>query len=111
MTDPLELTETELRELLRNLLDAWRDERGLGQRFGSTSHAAVVATVHSLVAHAHGLGRAVLTLHDAGFGVEIVPLVRAMFEATISAAWLAQIPDGVPAFMNYNRSQQKKTAA
>lgn len=106
-TNPAELTELQLHDLLAALLGGWQNDHGLGQLFGSTSPAATVATVHSLVAHAYRLASCVHTLLRTGFGVETVPLIRAAYEATLTAAWVAQIPDGVPAYMNYNRAQQR----
>jgi hypothetical protein len=63
--------------------------------------------IYALVVHAHRLGGAVESLLSAGFTVEAVPSIRAAFEAAVSAAWIQQVPDALPAFLNRNHSQQQ----
>jgi len=63
--------------------------------------------VYALTAHTHRLGHAVAQLLDAGLTVEAVPTVRAAFEAAITASWICQVPDAMPAFLNANHRQQK----
>lgn len=102
-----EFTEAELRTLLRQLLDSWDLHQGRQAAFESNAHAARVGMIYALAVHTHRLGRAVQSLLDAGFTVEAVPTIRAAFEAAITAAWIQQIPDALPAFLNRNHAQQQ----
>lgn len=102
-----EFTDERVRALLVELLDGWARDRGRDQGFSSEAQMAVVGTVYALAAHAHKLGDAVLNLSDAGFTIETIPLIRAAYEAAITASWIAQVPDALPAYLNRNHSQQK----
>ncbi len=90
-----------------DLLNGWAHDRGNGQGFTTKAHIAMVGTVYALVAHTHKLGYAVLELLNAGFTIEIIPLVRAGYESALTASWIAQVPDALPAYLNRNHSQQK----
>ncbi|MGI8666478.1 MAG: DUF5677 domain-containing protein [Jatrophihabitans sp.] len=109
MTDKIDdgFTEDGLRALLGDLLDGWRNDRGRGQGFESAGEPATVSTVYALTAHAYKLGYAVLALLGDGFAVETIPLIRSAYEATITASWIGQIPDALPAYLNRNHNQQK----
>jgi Family of unknown function (DUF5677) len=109
MTDTIEenFTEAEMREMLTELLEGWRNDRGSGQDFETKAHAAVVGTVYALTAHAHKLGYAVANLIDAGFALETIPVIRAAYESAITASWIAQVPDALPAYLNRDHNQQK----
>lgn len=100
-------TRENLRELLASLLDGWARDRGAGRGFESKMHPAAVGTVYALAAHAHRLGCAVASLFDAELDVEAIPVIRAAYEATITASWIALIPDALPAYLNTNHQQQK----
>ncbi len=106
MTEPA-FTNDSIRAILVDLLDGWAHERGEGQGFSSKAHAAAVGTVYALAAHAHKLGHAVLALLNAGFTIETIPLIRAAYESAITASWIAQVPDALPAYLNRNHNQQK----
>lgn len=81
-----------------DLLNGWAHDRGNGQGFTTKAHIAMVGTVYALVAHTHKLGYAVLELLNAGFTIEIIPLVRAGYESALTASWIAQVPDALPAY-------------
>jgi len=100
-------SDDKLRGILVDLLNGWARERGNGQGFTTKAHIAVVGTVYALAAHTHQLGYAVLELLNAGFTIEIIPLVRAGYESALTASWIAQVPDALPAYLNRNHSQQK----
>jgi hypothetical protein len=63
--------------------------------------------VYALTAHTYKLGFAVNTLINADFKVESTPLIRAAYEATLTAAWIQQVDDALPAYLNRNHNQQK----
>lgn len=100
-------TEAGITEMLIELLDGWRDDRGVGQAFTSKAHMAKVGTVYALAAHTHRLGHAVLELHRAGFTIETIPLIRAAYETALTASWITQVPDALTAYLNRNHTQQK----
>lgn len=107
MTTKSDFNEDALRDLLRELLTGWETGRGGNSSFVSKAHAARVGMIYALVAHAHRLGRAVEALLDGGFRVEAVPSIRAAFECAINAAWIEQVPDALPAYLNRNHAQQQ----
>lgn len=78
-----------------------------GKGFSAKAHVAVVGTVYALAAHTHKLGFAVLEMRKARFTIDLVPLVRAAYEAALTASWIAQVPDALPAYLNRNHNQQK----
>lgn len=96
-----------IREMLVELLNGWRRNRAEGQTFASKQHAAKVGTVYALTAHAHKLAYAVLELLNAGFTIEAIPTIRAAYEAALTASWVAQIDDALPAYLNRNHGQQR----
>jgi len=100
-------TDDGIAGMLVEVLNGWRDDRGGGQGFSAKAHVAVVGTVYALAAHTHKLGFAVLEMRKARFTIEIVPLVRAAYEAALTASWIAQVPDALPAYLNRNHNQQK----
>jgi hypothetical protein len=108
-TDDLEriFTANGIGEMLVELLNGWREGRGDGQGFSTRAHIALVGTVYALAAHTHKLGFAVLEMRKAGFTIEVIPLVRAAYEAALTASWIAQVPDALPAYLNRNHNQQK----
>jgi len=100
-------SDDKIRGILVDLLSGWARDRGNGQGFTAKAHIAMVGTVYALAAHTHKLGHAVLELLNAGFTIEIIPLVRAGYESALTASWIAQVPDALPADLNRNHSQQK----
>jgi len=96
-----------IREMLVELLNGWRRDRAEGQTFAAKQHAAKVGTVYALTAHAHKLAYAVLELLNAGFTIEAIPTIRAAYEAALTASWVAQIDDALPAYLSRNHGQQK----
>jgi len=99
--------DDKIRVVLVDLLDGWARDRGDGRGFSTKAHVATVGTVHAVAAHAHKLGYAVVALLDAGFTIEIIPLVRAAYESALTASWIAQVPDALPAYLNRNHRQQQ----
>lgn len=96
-----------IREMLVELLNGWRRDLAEGQTFASKQHAAKVGTVYALTAHAHKFAYAVLELLNAGFTIEAIPTIRAAYEAALTASWVAQIDDALPAYLNRNHGQQR----
>ena len=83
-----------LRMLLDDLLEYTKtvpDETKTprGKRYEVVRIKAIV----TLALHTHRLGEAVRTLLDAGFGIEIGPTARAVFEHGLTAHWLHQYGD------------------
>ncbi len=96
-----------IREMLVELLNGWRRDRAYGLTFASKQHAAKVGTVYALTSHAHKLAYAVLELLNAGFTIEAIPTIRAAYEAALTASWVAQVDDALPAYLNRNHAQQR----
>lgn len=96
-----------IRAMLVDLLNGWAHDRANGHQFSTKTHIALVGTVYALTAHAHKLGYAVLELLNAGFTIEVIPLVRSAYESALTASWVAQVGDALPAFLNRNHNQQK----
>lgn len=99
--------EQQLRALLDGLLSAWDAERAADREFRSRVHPARVTTIYALATHAHRLGGAVANLYDAGLHVESMPIIRSAYETALHAAWLQQVDDALPAYLNRNHSMQR----
>jgi hypothetical protein len=93
--------------MLVDLLNGWAADRGDGRGFSTKAHPARIGVVYALTAHAYKMGFAVNTLLNAGFKLETVPSIRAAYESTLTLSWIAQIDDGLPAYLNRSHSQQK----
>lgn len=88
------------RLVIRDLLAMWPvTTQGISGWRAEARQVAVVAA-HGLVAHCHRLAEAVLLLDSGGYRLEVYPLVRAAYEAALTAAWLAHVPDAPEAFVN-----------
>lgn len=93
-----------VRDVLDRLLVGWHDSQQ-GQfivRSGKSRRTttAQFATVFGLCANAHAMATALRPHCDEGFNVALHPLVRGIFEAGVTAQWVAQIEDADRAFVN-----------
>lgn len=102
-----EFTEDQLRQILIDLLNGWAAGRADGRGFSTKAHPARVGVVYALTAHAYKMGYATKALLEAGFKVETLPSIRAVYEATLTLSWIAQTDDGLPAYLNRNHNHQK----
>ncbi|WP_157156207.1 DUF5677 domain-containing protein [Diaminobutyricimonas sp. LJ205] len=105
------LNESELRELIDDLLTQWEDAsqpRTLhqpadrrGQRV-TGSDASRIMSVYGLARHVHETARAIDVLIKAGHANAAIPLVRVAYESALTAAWLVQSKGdhGIKAFLH-----------
>lgn len=99
----------EIRPLLDSLLELWtREPGGVTTKSESSEHLPVV---FGLAAHAHRLAAAALRLYDGGLPFEAVPLIRTAYETALTAMWVAQVDDALPALLNKELKQRRKLAA
>ena len=102
-------SDEEVAALGRRLLEGWEQStRGhVTSRKARPTHTAVLAVVHGLTAHTHAVSRPALDLLAAGDTLVAIPLVRAAYEAAITAQWVAQTRDGTHAMLNEDLRQRR----
>ena len=93
----------ELRELIDHLREQWHEHAGPGiplhqpaARKGRPfvgADLARLAAVHGLVRHVHENAAAVALLLDHDHVNAAIPLVRQMYECSLTAVWLVQSED------------------
>ena len=102
-------SDEEVAALGHRLLAGWdQSTRGdCTSREARPTHTSVLAAVHGLTAHTHAVSRAALDLLAAGDTLVAMPLVRAAYEAAITAQWVAQARDGTHAMLNEDLQQRR----
>lgn len=98
--EPGEPDPDSVRQVIRDLLDLWPGTTRRISGWRPEIRNVTVITAHGLVAHCHRLAEAVMRLDGEGYRLEVYPLARAAFEAALTAAWLAHVPDAPEAFVN-----------
>jgi len=95
--------------IARGLLAGW-DARADAPLVGTRKrkfNQQQLALAHGLCAHVHYLAGPALDLLDQGKVLAALPLVRACFEAAVTAQWVTQTTDGAPAFVNEDVRQRR----
>lgn len=111
------LSEDETRSLITELQSEWKvasevrefrqPQSRRGRRFTGADGARITAVI-GLARHVHDTSQAIMLLLDHGHASAAVPLVRLVFECSLTAAWLVQSTDdhGIRAFLHsYSRSR------
>lgn len=102
-------SDEEVAALGRQLLAGW-EQSIKGHSTSSQARptqSAVLAVVHALTAHTHAVSRPALDLLAAGDTLAAMPLVRAAYEAAITAQWAAQTRDGGHAMLGEDRRRRR----
>lgn len=94
-----------LESILDSLITDWETEREVTFRQKSTEQRLLVT--YALSSHTHRLARAVRYLHTGQFYLEAMPLVRAAWESSLTAHWLAQNPDAIRGFTDEDIRQHR----
>jgi hypothetical protein len=93
---------------LAALVDLWGKQRTASIEFRAELDEKQALAIHSHANHAVGLARAILVLEEAGFGVEMIPIVRAVYETAITAAWLLVTPHSGDVLIRQGASDRRK---
>jgi len=99
-----------LAQLIDRLLDGWvqfvgDDGAGLSDWNGRTE--AQVATIMTLTAHVHSTAMILRSALPAALTIAHMPLVRSIFESTITVAWCDEVADGANALINEGSRQRR----
>lgn len=100
----------EVREVMTSLCDTWdagAHDRGVHYRGELGASRAVAIRTHAH--HAVRTARAVLHLDPTTGGIEIIPLVRLIYECAITSAWLL-VTDGAGESLIRDGARQRRTA-
>lgn len=100
---------------LDELLDGWDSfaggvrvsERATGARKGRDRSTAQMAIVIALITHVHETARLLRPFMPDGITVVHMPLVRAIFECTLTAVWCDEVDDGAEAIMKEHGRQRR----
>lgn len=90
------------RQVIDELLGIWDAHQGAGEvrMRADLSHVATGVLVRGLTAHAIASARGALTLYRASQPVAALPLIRAVMEDAVTAAWLVGTPEGWKSFLS-----------
>ncbi|PZU04551.1 MAG: hypothetical protein DI630_00045 [Gordonia sp. (in: high G+C Gram-positive bacteria)] len=99
-----------LSEVFDDLLDGWVQSKGdhgptLTDLRGRTEQQ--IAAVMTMTAHAHATALVLRPVLPDGLTIAHMPLVRAVFEATITAVWCDEVADGANALINEGSRQRR----
>lgn len=105
MTDPAELSP-----LIDELLSGWlafvgHDGPELSDWRGRT--APQIATIMTLTAHVHQTAIILRPVLPDGLTIAHMPLVRSIFESTITLVWCDEVPDAANALINEGSRQRR----
>ena len=78
-----------------------------GARRGRDRTMAQFAVVISLVTHVHAVAKVLRPAMPDGITVAHMPLVRSIYEATLTAAWCDEVPDSAEAIMKEEGRQRR----
>ncbi len=100
-----------LADLVDQLLDGWVQFVGdegpeLSDWRGRTE--AQVATMMTLTAHVHATATILRPALPSGLTIAHMPLVRSIFESTITVVWCDEVADGANALINEGSRQRRK---
>lgn len=85
-----------------NLTFAHRDSTPMPSRF---------MAVYGLATHTHLLGEQFFRLSREGLEAEALPMLRLMYESSITAAWLVEADDSLAAFANETDRERRNALA
>lgn len=99
-----------LAELIDDLLTGWvrfvsADGVSLSDWNGRTE--AQVATIMTLTAHVHATATILRPVLPSGLTIAHMPLVRSIFESTITVVWCDEVADGANALINEGARQRR----
>ena len=108
MADPDAMpSETQLSDLIGQLLATWREGTSYNVRIEDDTTLTRFGVAYGLTAHAHRLAEVAAPLLRDGHVLESMPLVRAAYEASLTAVWCVQIQTGPIALANKHVRQRK----
>jgi len=100
----------EVVQIGRALLGEWNAVTNVEAR-AKGFNPAKVATCYGFAAHAHHLSPLALDLIEAGRVLEALPLVRLIYECSLQAHWVAQVPDAIAALDSKEYSSRRALVA
>jgi hypothetical protein len=102
-------TDAEVLGLLRSLLAEWRHDRPRNI-VAASGKITYVPAIWGLTSHVHQLADDYLSLLDRGSRLTGSLLIRAAFECAMTAMWLSQVHDALPAWSNEDARQRRALA-
>lgn len=111
------MAREELTEAVDELLEGWDrfvaetrlQTLGTGARSGRHRSLGQMAFVVGLVTHVHETARLLRASMPGPLTVVHMPLVRVMYECTLTAVWCDEVDDGAPGKMNEYLRSKKNT--
>lgn len=95
--------------MIEEMLDGWNsfvnDDVTLTDIRARTDEQ--VATIMALTAHVHATALVLRSALPDGLTIAHMPLVRSIFESTITVAWCDEVADGTHALMNEGARQRR----
>lgn len=106
-----ELVERALDELLSGwdtfVSDVLISPEGTGARAGRHRTEAQMCIVMGLVTHVHETARVLRPFMPEGLTIVHMPLVRSIYESTLTAVWCDEVADGAEAIMKEDGRQRR----